>query len=66
LKRRFAKEDIIAIQGAYKALFRGENPIKETAANLIATQANAKVAQLCQFILESKRGIPFERKKNGE
>jgi UDP-N-acetylglucosamine acyltransferase len=66
LKRRFAKEDIIAIQGAYKALFRGESPVKETAANLIATQENAKVTQLCQFILESKRGIPFERKNNGE
>lgn len=66
LKRRFAKEDIVAIQVAYRALFRGEKPIKETAASLVTTQENAKVAEMCHFILESKRGIPFERKNNGE
>ncbi len=66
LKRRFAKEDITAIQSAYRALFRGENPIKETAAHLIKSEKNEKVVQLCHFIMESKRGIPFERKNNGQ
>jgi len=66
LKRRFAKEDIVAVQSAYKALFRSGNPIKETAAALVASESNAKVAQMCHFIMESKRGIPFERKNNGE
>lgn len=66
LKRRFAKEDIVAIQSAYRALFRSDKPIKETAAELIVSSENDKVVQMCHFIMESKRGIPFERKNNGE
>lgn len=66
LKRRFERDDITAIQTAFRALFRSGQPIKETAASLLETNTNAKVAQLCRFIVESKRGIPFERKNNGE
>lgn len=66
LKRRFERTDITAIQSAYKLLFRGENPIKETAAKLIASETNEKVLQMCNFIMESTRGIPYERKNNGQ
>lgn len=66
LKRRFSKEDIVAIQQAYRVLFRGEKAIKESAAELIVSNQNDKVVQMCQFIMESKRGIPFERKENGQ
>lgn len=65
LKRRFEKEDIVNIQSAYKQLFRSENPVKETAAKLLMTESNDKVLQMCNFIMESKRGIPYERKNNG-
>lgn len=65
LKRRFEREDISAIQSAYKQLFRGENPIKEMAATLLVSEKNEKIVQLCTFIMESKRGIPYERKNNG-
>ncbi|MDD4504868.1 MAG: acyl-ACP--UDP-N-acetylglucosamine O-acyltransferase [Sulfurospirillaceae bacterium] len=66
LKRRFEKEDIANIQNAYKQLFRSENPIKETAARLLMSDSsNEKVLQMCNFIMESKRGIPYERKNNG-
>lgn len=65
LKRRFEREDILNIQNAYKQLFRSENPIKETAAKLLMNESNEKVLQMCNFIMESKRGIPYERKNNG-
>ena len=65
LKRRFEREDIVNIQNAYKQLFRSENPIKETAAKLLMNESNEKVLQMCNFIMESKRGIPYERKNNG-
>lgn len=66
LKRRFEREDIGAIQSAYRQLFRSENSIKEVAAQLLGTEKNEKVLMLCDFIMESKRGIPYERKNNGQ
>jgi UDP-N-acetylglucosamine acyltransferase len=66
LKRRFERDDIAAVQNAYRQLFRSGSAIKETAAKLLVSETNAKVVQLCNFIMESKRGIPFERKNNGE
>ena len=66
LKRRFEKEDISMIQNAYKQLFRSENAIKETASKLLVSETNEKVLQMCNFIVESKRGIPYERKNNGK
>ncbi len=66
LKRRFEKEDIAAIQNAFKQLFRNNQPIKETAAKLLVSEKNEKVLQMCNFIMESTRGIPYERKNNGQ
>ncbi len=63
IKRRFEKEDIRAIQSAYRKLFRANQPIKEIAQELIKNEKNEKVRQMCNFILETKRGIPYERKK---
>ncbi len=66
LKRRFEQNDILALQGAYRILFRGQKPIKESATDLLENQSNEKVKQLCHFILESTRGIPFERKNDDQ
>jgi len=62
IKRRFAKEDIRALQGAYRKLFRSNQPIKDIASELMQSEKNEKVKQMCSFILETKRGIPYERK----
>jgi len=62
LKRRFEKDDIRALQGAYRKLFRGSEPIKEVANALLENETNEKVMQLCSFIIETTRGIPYERK----
>ena len=62
LKRRFEKEDIRALQDAYRKLFRSNRAIKDVAAELLESEDNAKVVQMCNFILETTRGIPYERK----
>ncbi len=63
LKRRFEKEDIRALQGAFRRLFRSGEPIKDVAEEFLKNEKNEKVLQLCSFIQETKRGIPYERKK---
>lgn len=63
LKRRFEKDDIRALQKAFRELFRSERAIKEVATELLENETNEKVIQLCQFITETTRGIPYERKK---
>ncbi|WP_024954963.1 acyl-ACP--UDP-N-acetylglucosamine O-acyltransferase [Sulfurospirillum arcachonense] len=65
LKRRFKKEDIRALQGAYRELFRSNMPIKDMANELLKNEKNEKVLQMCSFIVETSRGIPYERKNNG-
>ncbi len=62
LRRRFEKEDINALSSAYKKIFRGKGMMKENAQELLKQTDNAKVKQLCEFVLHTKRGIPYERK----
>ncbi len=62
LKRRFEKDDIRALQGAFRKLFRSEKAIKEIADELIKSEKNEQVLKMCSFIKETKRGIPYERK----
>jgi UDP-N-acetylglucosamine acyltransferase len=63
LKRRFEKDDIRALQGAYRKLFRSEHAIKDVAEELLKSEKNEKVLKMCSFIKETTRGIPYERKK---
>lgn len=62
LRKHFTKEEIDSLYRAYKTLFSGHKPYKETAAEMLESNNNALVIQLCEFVLHSKRGIPFERK----
>jgi UDP-N-acetylglucosamine acyltransferase len=61
IRRKFDKKDIEALTSAYKILFRSDAPLKEGAENLIKTVDNEKVKQLCDFIITTKRGIPYMR-----
>ncbi len=63
IKRRFEKEDIRALQNAYRELFRSNRAIKDVANELLEKETNQKVRQMCQFIVETTRGIPYERKQ---
>ncbi|RUM67980.1 MAG: acyl-[acyl-carrier-protein]--UDP-N-acetylglucosamine O-acyltransferase [Sulfurospirillum sp.] len=62
LRRRMGKEDINALSEAYKKIFRGDRGMKDAARALLLESENSKVKQLCQFILDTQRGIPYERK----
>lgn len=62
LRRHLERADINALKSAYRDLFESGNPLKETASALLETNSNIHVEKLCTFVLETKRGIPFERK----
>lgn len=66
LRRHLDRTDIDALRLAYRKLFESGQPLQEVAALLVEENYNHRVVQLCRFIVESKRGIPFERKNNGE
>jgi len=63
LRRFFEKrEDIDAIKKAYKELFESGKPLKEIANEILNKTENIYVKKLCEFIINSKRGIAYDRK----
>ncbi|QOG12212.1 acyl-ACP--UDP-N-acetylglucosamine O-acyltransferase [Arcobacter sp. FWKO B] len=64
LRRRIKNtQDIDELKRVYKILFRSNEPIKESAQKLLETNSNQYVQILCNFILQTKRGIPYGRTK---
>jgi len=62
LRRRFEDRKIIdELKRAYKELFESGKPIKEVASKLLESE-NRYVRHLAEFVLNSKRGIPYDRK----
>ena len=64
LRRNIERSDIDALKSAYKEIFESGRPIKESASELLENSNNHHVHNLCNFIIKTKRGIPFERKNN--
>jgi UDP-N-acetylglucosamine acyltransferase len=63
LRRRLKdRKDIDEIKKGYKALFESGNPLNESATQLLQNSDNIYVKNLAQFVLDTKRGIPFVRK----
>ena len=63
LRRRFKdRSDIDAIRSAYRALFESGNPIADVAKELLETSKNEHVKELANFVINTKRGIPYNRK----
>ena len=62
LRRHIPREDINALKSAYRELFESGKPLKDTASELLESTKNHYVIDLCNFIIKTKRGIPFERK----
>jgi UDP-N-acetylglucosamine acyltransferase len=56
------RSDIDEIKRAYKELFESGKPLQETAKKLLEKIQNKYVKHLCEFVLNSKRGIPYVRK----
>ena len=62
LRRKFEnRDDINALKKAYKELFESGKPIKEIAVKL-AESENKYVKHFATFVLNSKRGIAYDRK----
>lgn len=62
LRRHAERADIDALKAAYRDLFESGRPLKDVAAELVESSESHYVHNLCNFILKTKRGIPFERK----
>ncbi len=62
LRRHAKRSDIDALKSAYRELFEMGKPLQEVAKELLEKSENDLVKNLCNFISNTKRGIPFERK----
>jgi UDP-N-acetylglucosamine acyltransferase len=63
LRRQLKRDDINALKSAYKELFESGKPLKDTAKEIIESSDNQYVKNICTFVQETKRGIPFQRKQ---
>ncbi|MFK5937617.1 MAG: acyl-ACP--UDP-N-acetylglucosamine O-acyltransferase [Sulfurimonas sp.] len=63
LRRQIERDDINALKSTYKELFESGKPLKDTAQEIFENSDNKYVQNLCNFILKTKRGIPFQRKQ---
>lgn len=64
MRRKLERDDINALKSAYKELFESGKALKESATELLNSSNNIHVKNFCNFALETKRGIPYERKNN--
>ncbi len=62
LRRNLEREDINELKSAYRELFESGKPLKDTASEILETTKNHYVNDLCDFVLKTKRGIPYDRK----
>lgn len=62
IRRRFDKEEVETINKAYKFLFKSGD-LKENASHLLKENENKHIKKMCEFILNTKRGIPIYRGK---
>lgn len=62
LRRHLERDDINALKSAYKELFEVGKPLQDVAKELFESTSSENVKTLCDFIINTKRGIPFERK----
>jgi len=63
LRRGFSKEDISELKKSFKLIFRTDGTPREQANEVLDNTTNKKVQNLCKFIIDTKRGIPYERKQ---
>jgi len=61
LRRHIDRSEIDQLKIAYRELFEQGNPLQDTSKKLSLSSESATVKNLANFIINSKRGIPFER-----
>jgi len=66
LRRALSRDVINSLKIAYKELFERGRSLKESAQDLLKTSDSEEVKKMCRFVLDTKRGIPYERTVNGK
>jgi len=64
LRRHIQREEINALKVAYKELFESGQALQESAKKIFKETSSKSVKNLVEFIMNSKRGIPYIRKNN--
>jgi len=64
LRRNIPREEIDRIKEAYRIIFEEPGSIMEKSEKLLEESDNLHIREMCRFIISSKRGIPFKRKKD--
>ncbi|WP_295055117.1 acyl-ACP--UDP-N-acetylglucosamine O-acyltransferase [Sulfuricurvum sp.] len=64
LRRHVERADIDALRSAYRELFESGKPLQEQASALLEETSSEFVQKLCTFIVNTKRGIPYERNQS--
>ena len=64
LRRHVERSDIDALRSAYRDLFESGQPLQEQATALLQETQSDLVKNLCTFIVNTKRGIPYERNQS--
>jgi len=64
LRRHLDRSDIDALRSAYRDLFESGKPLQEQASALLKETTSDFVKNLCTFIVNTKRGIPYERNQS--
>ena len=60
-RKGVAKAEISELREVYKRLFRQNKNLKEEANLILSSNSSEYVVKLCEFVLSTKRGIPYER-----
>ena len=63
-RRDFQRDEIDALKSAYKQLFDSGKPLKDVANELLESSTYEHVKRLCDFIINTKRGISYIRKSS--
>lgn len=61
IRRRFDKDIVEQINKAYKFLFRSGGGLKDRALELLEQNPTLETRKMCEFIINTKRGIPLDK-----
>lgn len=61
IRRRFDKDTVEDINRAYKFLFRSGGGLKDRALELLEQNPTLEARKMCEFIINTKRGIPLDK-----
>jgi len=64
LRRKMERSEIDLLKSAYRELFEKGRPLKDAAEEVRANTTSSFVKELCDFAINTKRGIAYERKNN--